>query len=468
MKKKRLIITHITHLEIHKDELPLDGLGTKEQRVWIEVRPFLQEENVDFGQQDFDWNEAKRRQQKIFDQEIKPHLKDNPEIVYFSGQVPIPLTLHLGSLLNDQQRLVKAYTRHRDTKEWYFDTPLKKKKDAKIKFPQLPDVGSSDTGGVIIRLSVSLPIYPQDTRGVVKNCLGEFDLTVQDPYHDILSSEASRVEFTNAFFKLLSKLSKLYENAQFHVFAAMPTGLTFLIGSRRNPNMWPAIQTYQYKHSARPKYKPAILLTDAYAAQTNNDLPKKVLVITADKQQDLHVTPEAKEIQVLLMERAKLRDCYKVTFEPEATMEDLIAKLRQIQPHIVHIASHGNRLGPHLYEGVRGGNVSGTPYDSTAEIEKAWVRLFNKYSMVECVILNACYSSELAQKIAEKIRYVIGFDHGVADINALRFSHSFYRSLGDDYNIKKAFQDGNVGIGLPGGNATGCKLYIQGKEWLGE
>lgn len=41
---------------------------------------------------------------------------------------------------------------------------------------------------------------------------------------------------------------------------ATPTGLTFALGTKINPNVYPLIQTYTYSKDETPKYKEAILI----------------------------------------------------------------------------------------------------------------------------------------------------------------------------------------------------------------
>jgi len=69
---------------------------------------------------------------------------------------------------------------------------------------------------------------------------------------------------------------------------------------------------------------------------------------------------------------------------------------------------------------------------------------------IRLVVLNACYSKEQAEAIAEAIDYVVGMNTAIGDDAAIAFAASFYRAIGFGRSVKDAFNQGKVGLMLEG------------------
>lgn len=459
MKNKILIIVHVTHLGISIEEclevLPFDY--QEEQIEFIEVRPFNRK--IDYGEKIHDWQDATQRQTRIFEQKIKPWLRENPRVVYFSGNIPIPLMLHLGSLLADQHSLT-VFTRSRDTKEWYWNRSLKNERNAQLIRPDFPTKGKNVAGNVILRVSVSRKVQPVDTQEALeKKYIEDFDMGVATTDHDVLSTQEGMLGLATEFVSTLNRLKSLYNDTVVHLFASVPTGLAFLLGSKISPTMHPPVQTYQAQLSQKDKYQPAILINTPQPIFAKK---KKVLILTADHKQNIEVTKEANDIKRILEKEAKLRDDYTVEIVANASFNDLIDHLNSKTPVILHIASHGELTGPNLVRSLRGSKQLTTTSDN--QILDAWEDLFRQNPGVKCVILNNCYSAQAAQRISKNGPYVIGFTKEVDDIDAIRLSQRFYASLGSAFNIERAFCDGKLNIGLNGGDAANCNLFVNGQR----
>lgn len=61
---------------------------------------------------------------------------------------------------------------------------------------------------------------------------------------------------------------------------------------------------------------------------------------------------------------------------------------------------------------------------------------------IRCVVLNACYSEQQAQAIAQHIDCVIGMSNAIGDPAAISFATAFYQALGYGRSIKTAFDLG--------------------------
>jgi hypothetical protein len=77
--------------------------------------------------------------------------------------------------------------------------------------------------------------------------------------------------------------------------------------------------------------------------------------------------------------------------------------------------------------------------------------LFEQFAdIVQCVLLNACWSEIQARGIAEQIDYVIGMNQAVGDQAAIAFAAGFYQALGAGRTIAEAYELGCIQIRLQG------------------
>ena len=67
---------------------------------------------------------------------------------------------------------------------------------------------------------------------------------------------------------------------------------------------------------------------------------------------------------------------------------------------------------------------------------------------LKLVVLNACYSQDQAQVIADAVGYVIGIEGLVLDRDSLTFSREFYRALTFGRTFEGAFNRARFAIGL--------------------
>lgn len=101
-------------------------------------------------------------------------------------------------------------------------------------------------------------------------------------------------------------------------------------------------------------------------------------------------------------------------------------------PHILHYGGHGHKEGIVLEKG-----------DLKAETLKNYLKLSEN---VQCVILNACNSFEIAKSIAEYVPYVIATQSKINDDTAIAFSRGFYLGIAANKTIEKAFELGLIEI----------------------
>ncbi len=104
---------------------------------------------------------------------------------------------------------------------------------------------------------------------------------------------------------------------------------------------------------------------------------------------------------------------------------------------IIHVSGHGSRNGL-LLANDRGGQYVVDP--------STFIELFQRYPSIECVILNACYSTVQGRLLASSIPFTIAMDTPITDDVAIAFSSGFYDALGAGHPINFAFEEGIFSI----------------------
>jgi hypothetical protein len=160
----------------------------------------------------------------------------------------------------------------------------------------------------------------------------------------------------------------------------------------------------------------------------------KVVVLSASPldQDRLRLEEEARDL------KEKLRMVTSPTVELTVVNEWAV-RTDQIQdillnekPRVLHFSGHGDR-GSLVFE-----DRSGFAKEVSAEDFAELIEL--NRSFVECVVLNACYSEDVATLVKPHVKCVIGCDASIGDDAAIAFSRAFYRSLAHGSDYEAAFK----------------------------
>jgi len=110
-----------------------------------------------------------------------------------------------------------------------------------------------------------------------------------------------------------------------------------------------------------------------------------------------------------------------------AKQSEIMDHLLNSRPQIIHFSGHGG--GGMIFFEDEIGTSSPVTADGLAAIVDA-------LGSVECVVLNACNSSDLATATKAHVKFVIGCNDTINDDAAVTFTRSFYRTLahGRDYS----------------------------------
>jgi CHAT domain len=165
------------------------------------------------------------------------------------------------------------------------------------------------------------------------------------------------------------------------------------------------------------------------------------------------------------LQRATQRATFNLQSRWAVRPRDIQRALLDLNPQIVHFSGHGigqatteldtpsRKLTfvdapPAAPEGLAFEDPNGntTPI-STAALASLFA-LFK--DSVQCVVLNACYSANQADAIAQHIPYVIGMKQAIGDKAAIEFAVSFYDAIGAGRDIPFAFELAKNAIQLAG------------------
>lgn len=162
---------------------------------------------------------------------------------------------------------------------------------------------------------------------------------------------------------------------------------------------------------------------------------KKVLLLSASPIDEvrLRLDVECRDLQekLALVRDPKQQILVKPAFAVRVDqIQDAILNER---PDILHFSGHGGKDGL-FFEDSQGRSiyVSSEAFSELVELNSAFIR---------CVVLNSCYSHDLATSIRPHVDCVIGCSGEVFDKSSIAFSRAFYRALangrsyGDSYRL---------------------------------
>jgi hypothetical protein len=156
----------------------------------------------------------------------------------------------------------------------------------------------------------------------------------------------------------------------------------------------------------------------------------------------LRVQEELRDIQQRLLSSPE-RERFSLHYAFSARPTDISQAILNFQPQIIHFSGHGASTGELCFENDLGKRQLVEPQD-LAELFR------NVADIVECVLLNACYSDIQARAIAEHIPYVIGMERAIGDRVAIAFAVGFYTALGGNRPYEDAHELGCTQIKLAG------------------
>lgn len=193
------------------------------------------------------------------------------------------------------------------------------------------------------------------------------------------------------------------------------------------------------------------------ATETRNHEMVKILFLAANPR-DTPMLLLDQEVRLIdeALRQAEYRDRFELIQHWAVRVSDLQSCLLRHNPRIVHFSGHGSAANEIVLETEAG--------VSQAVPSGALSRLFGLFkTRLRCVVLNACYTGEQAEAIAEQIDCVVGMSGAIEDQASLNFSAAFYQALAYGRDVRSAFDLGCLQIDLQG-LAEGEKPQLIAKQ----
>jgi serine/threonine protein kinase len=147
---------------------------------------------------------------------------------------------------------------------------------------------------------------------------------------------------------------------------------------------------------------------------------------------------------------------FELVKEDHVTLNCLVGCILKHKPDIVHFGGHGDDHGS-IYVGgddvaerdICGGTVLGRAEPVARDTLGELFRNLARYGRgVRCVVLNACYTDESADAIAESVHCVVGMKRAIGDSAAIRFAAGFYQAVAAGCSVQAAVALGRIQIDL--------------------
>lgn len=168
--------------------------------------------------------------------------------------------------------------------------------------------------------------------------------------------------------------------------------------------------------------------------------PLSILVISADPKDAsrLRIGQERRELEQAL-HVTRFRDSFQIRDITSCRIRDIARALDEHNPTILQFIGHGDSNGL-CFENDLG----------KAQIvnKGALAELLRDQKELRLVILNACYSHEQAQCIADAVGHVVGMEGSIRDSDAIEFSREFFTALGYGRSFEESFWRAKAAVQL--------------------
>lgn len=122
--------------------------------------------------------------------------------------------------------------------------------------------------------------------------------------------------------------------------------------------------------------------------------------------------------------------------ELQVGVERLAHVVARYEPDVLHLSGHGE-------EGKDGDPclILAVAFEDPQRVEARLLEglLADQRRPVQLLVLNACHSAKIAERLAPAVGCAIGMEGRVRDSEAANFSQRFYRLIGDGYSVRSAF-----------------------------
>lgn len=120
-------------------------------------------------------------------------------------------------------------------------------------------------------------------------------------------------------------------------------------------------------------------------------------------------------------------------------IDELMRSMTEFDPAVIHVSGHGRRgVGPVLQDAH--GRAQPVAADALGMMVETAAR------SARVVVLNACFSAELADALRSRVDCVVGVAGGIGDDAARAFATRFYGALGNRRSVGNAVAQGTAAL----------------------
>ena len=170
---------------------------------------------------------------------------------------PVSACIALGYRLTNRPH-VSLFQYHRDARTWKWPDQPSPRATLSVKEPAT----TADSGAVCFLFHLSAPIASSAIDPHPIAAAPRFELICETPstaWLQHVDQIREAAQLARAMFER-ARIRFPYA-ATWHIFYAGPAPIGVAVGQQLNPTMTPAVQLYEFRHSASPQYQPSITLT---------------------------------------------------------------------------------------------------------------------------------------------------------------------------------------------------------------
>lgn len=195
------------------------------------------------------WEQGKKRNVELYSDFLQKIKEKDAEVGEVFPLSPIPLLIHLGSLLTDTVPY-SIYQFNRETQLWVSDNPGTNKD---LSLTVLQEIKENEELAVLV--SVSGIVKLKSVEETLENDFDFISFEVDDPGLKRILYREDVVNIQSKIKNDVEKLLQKYDYERIHLFYAGPAGLAIEIGRGINQNIWCDVCLYQYNNRTKPKYQ---------------------------------------------------------------------------------------------------------------------------------------------------------------------------------------------------------------------
>lgn len=372
---------------------------------------------------------------------ILPVLEANPNasITYF-GLAPIPLMIHLGFLC--QIFGVDARNRTHGDRSWEWQGRQQDDPSFRIICKGIPKRRITGLGKIVIVLETSFKVDEKDVAKIVPHPIKKIVIKSEVIHPNGIKSKSEMMVVVETFWNVLNQLSTFCDpDCEIHLFAGIPAGLSFMLGTRIHASSHHKIITYKFARDRKPFKHLRALTIGMHTPE-----PVRILFIASNPigTEALDLEGEAKSMEHAIRSSWQASDIIMEVLL-DASSSELVKKLISFQPTILHYAGHGsrNRNSP-VSRDLFLQDDAGKPVARTGE--ELHELLVSLNLPVQLLVLNACHSSGMIEGFLPYVGCVVGMNDSIFDYDAIKFSEVFYSMLSTGSNVEEAFRGGRFSM----------------------